>query len=381
MRVGVIGYGGRVSSMLEILFQYDLGVELAAIMDTDFEAVKKILKEYGRDESRIAFYEDADEMLDRERLDGVMIGTRCSTHTDYAVKVLQRNLPLFLEKPVSIDLAQLRRLQAAGKSTTAQTVVSFPLRVSPMVRLAKEIVDSGKIGTVEHIQAINNVPYGGVYYHSWYRDESITGGLFMQKATHDLDYIRYLMGQTPAAICAMESKSVFTGDKQAGLYCADCPEKRTCPEGPFVMEHIKIDSNHGYQCCYATDTGNHDSASVLLRFENGAHASYSQNFYARKGAAARGARLIGYKGTLEFDWYTDELKVFMHDASGMQVHRLNTAAIKHGGGDEVLALNFIEVMEGRASSVAPLSAGIESALMCLKARESAQTDAFVKVSL
>lgn len=51
----------------------------------------------------------------------------------------------------------------------------------------------------------------------------------------------------------------------------------------------------------------------------------------------------------------------------MQVHRLNTAAIKHGGGDEVLALNFIEVMEGRASSVAPLSAGIESALMCLKA--------------
>lgn len=31
----------------------------------------------------------------------------------------------------------------------------------------------------------------------------------------------------------------------------------------------------------------------------------------------------------------------------MQVHRLNTAAIKHGGGDEVLALNFIEVMEGR----------------------------------
>ena len=63
MRVGVIGYGGRVSSMLEILFQYDLGVELAAIMDTDFEAVKKILKEYGRDESRIAFYEDAAEML------------------------------------------------------------------------------------------------------------------------------------------------------------------------------------------------------------------------------------------------------------------------------------------------------------------------------
>lgn len=105
------------------------------------------------------------------------------------------------------------------------------------------------------------------------------------------------------------------------------------------MEHIKIDSNHGYQCCYATDTGNHDSASVLLRFENGAHASYSQNFYARKGAAARGARLIGYKGTLEFDWYTDELKVFMHDASrhaGAQAEhrRHQTRRRRRGAGAE-----------------------------------------------
>lgn len=380
MKVGVIGYGGRVSSMLEILFRYDLGVELTAIMDTDFDAVRKILKQYNRDESKITFYSDADDMLEKEEFDGVMIGSRCSTHTDYAVKVLEKNIPLFLEKPVSTTMEELRRLQEAATKTTAQVVVSFPLRVSPMVRLAKEIVDSGKIGTVEHIQAINNVPYGGVYYHSWYRDESITGGLFMQKATHDLDYIRYLMDQKPMTICAMESKQIFKGNRPAGLYCADCPDKQTCLEGPFVMEHIKIDSNHGYQCCYAQDTGNHDSASVLMRFENGAHASYSQNFFARKSAAARGARLLGYKGTLEFDWYTDELKVYMHDATGKQVHKLDTAAIQHGGGDEVLALNFIEIMQGKSESVAPLSAGIESALMCLKAKESCQTESFVKVA-
>jgi hypothetical protein len=32
------------------------------------------------------------------------------------------------------------------------------------------------------VQAINNVPYGSVYYHSWYRDPKETGGLFLQKA-------------------------------------------------------------------------------------------------------------------------------------------------------------------------------------------------------
>lgn len=48
-------------------------------------------------------------------------------------------------------------------------VVSFPLRVTPLVKLAKEIVQSGKLGSIKHVQAVNNVPYGGVYYHSWYR--------------------------------------------------------------------------------------------------------------------------------------------------------------------------------------------------------------------
>lgn len=41
MRVGVIGYGGRVSSMLEILFQYDLGVGIGGYHGYGFEAVRK----------------------------------------------------------------------------------------------------------------------------------------------------------------------------------------------------------------------------------------------------------------------------------------------------------------------------------------------------
>ena len=31
---------------------------------------------------------------------------------------------------------------------------------------AKAIIDSGEIGEVQHVQAYNNVPYGGCYYHS-----------------------------------------------------------------------------------------------------------------------------------------------------------------------------------------------------------------------
>ena len=40
---------------------------------------------------------------------------------------------------------------------------------------------------------------------------------------------------------------------------------------------------------------------MIVRYESGMHAVYSQNFFARKKAARRGARLYGYLGTLEYD--------------------------------------------------------------------------------
>ncbi len=126
-------------------------------------------------------------MLKNEALDGVIIGTRCSTHTDFAELASKYSLPIFLEKPVCIKEDDLARLEALVPQMNDKTVVSFPLRVSNLLLKVKEIIDSGRIGKVEHVQAYNNVPYGIGYYHKWYREESVTGGMFLQKATHDLD--------------------------------------------------------------------------------------------------------------------------------------------------------------------------------------------------
>lgn len=379
MYIGIIGFGQRIRSILNQLLQYDLGVKLAAVTDINRETVETGLRESGLDPSKINVYADADEMLEKEKLDGVLVGTRCSLHTEMAVKVLKRNLPLFLEKPVATNRDDLMRLSAAYEASGSEVVVSFPLRVTAHVQLAKELTDAGKIGTIEHVQAINNVPYGGVYYHNWYRDENETGGLFLQKATHDFDYINYLLGLEPVSICAMKSKRIFMGNKPNGLYCKDCNEYETCPESPFIFKHTRFDSANGDMCCFAEDTGNEDSGSALIRYESGLHVSYSQNFFARNSAGARGARLFGYKGTLEFDWYTDELKVHMHLSPRIETYKFDTSRMNHAGGDKVLALNFIRVMQGREKSVSPLEAGLLSVKMCLAAKESAESEIFIKI--
>lgn len=379
IKIGIIGYGSRIANMFANVRAFEPDVSLAAITDPAADAVRARLVENGEDAGKVHLYDDIEQMLEREPLDAVMIGTRCSLHTTMAIPVLKRGLPLFLEKPVATSFDDLKRLAAAGQASSSPVVVSFPLRVTPLVRLARELIDSGRLGRIEHVQAFNDVPYGGVYFHSWYRDEAETGGLFLQKATHDFDYINALLRQKPVEICAMRSKQIFKGDKPAGLRCSECPEAQTCPEGPHAMKYIRFDDPHGDQCCFATDTGNEDSGSALIRYESGMHISYSQNFFARHKAARRGARLLGYDGTLEFDWYRDEVRVMMHNTPRVETYQVDGSNMDHGGGDMVLAQNFVQVIKGKETSVAPLESGLLSAQMCLEATISAETGTFRRI--
>jgi predicted dehydrogenase len=381
LNIGVIGYCSRASGVVNLMRQVHPEVRLAAITDVREAEIKAHL---AADADAVRFYTDPDRMLDNERLDGVVIGTRCSLHTGLAVKALGRNLPLFLEKPVATNMADLMTLRDAGARSSSRVVVSFPLRMTPHVQLAREIIESGKVGDIEHVQAWNNVAYGWIYFQDWYRDENETQGLFLQKATHDFDYINYLVGARPTSVCAMIAKQIFKGDHPAGLKCDECAEQDECIESPFHLaftrQEIPAGQPSGRKCAFAVDTGNEDSGSAIVRYETGMHASYSQNFFVRGKAGRRGARLFGYKGTIEFDWVTDELTVYMHHTPRVETHKLDTSNTSHGGGDMVLVDNFVRVMRGEQESISPLGDGLLSALMCLKAKESAATDTFQEIA-
>ncbi|MDF2713153.1 MAG: oxidoreductase [Paenibacillus sp.] len=373
MRLGVIGYGSRIRNMIRKLQEQHPECKVTTIVDIRNDEIKKQFA--GLED--VSFYETVEDMLQRERPDGLMIGTRCSLHTTMALKVLPTGIPLFLEKPVSTTLEDAHRLKRGFDASRSEVVVSFPLRVSRLARLAKEIVDSGKLGTIEHVQATNNTPYGGAYYHNWYRDEKETGGLFLQKATHDFDYINFIVDQRPVSVCAMTSKQIFKGDKPAGLKCADCEENMTCEESTIGLTGAK--KHTWLYCSFAEDTGNEDSGSAIVRYESGMHASYSQNFFVRRKAGYRGARFMGYKGTMEFDFYTSQLKVFMHHAPRVETYDVE-AGEDHFGGDTELVNNFYRIMKGEARSISTLDHGLLSALMCLKAKQSAETGMFQTIA-
>lgn len=379
VRLGVIGYGRRMRHLIATVGRLGVGARVVGLVDPRAGE----LREGDAALAGATVYPDAAAMLDGAALDGVLIGTRCSLHAALAGDVLARGLPLFLEKPVAIDFAQLAALREAAARSASPVVVSFPLRLSALCVAAREIIASGAIGTVEQVQAVNNVPfYAADYFHGWMRDEAETGGLWLQKATHDLDYLNFLIDQRPTTVVAMESKTVFRGDMPAGLRCVECDRQRECPESPrnlFLQGVTAAVEPNEWRCAFAVDTGNHDAASAIIGYESGLHATYTQNFYARRGAAARGATLIGYRGTVAFDWYREELTVHHHHSSRVERHHFPSGKGGHHGGDLALLENFLDVIAGRAASRAPLAAGLLSAELCLLARESCRRRAFMDV--
>jgi len=379
-RLGVIGYGRRIRHLVQTLARFRADTTIVGIVDPRADDLRRL---YPDELAGVTFYDDATTLLDGASPDGVLIGTRCSSHTPLAVEVLARDLPLFLEKPVATDHAQLATLRAAAARSRSQVVVSFPLRLSAICQTALAIVDSGTLGTIEQVQAVNNVPfYAADYYHNWMRDDAETGGLWLQKATHDFDYLNALIRQRPVRITAMESKTVFRGDMPAGLRCVDCDLQVECAESPynlFLQGVTEAVEPNEWRCSFAVDTGNHDSASAIIGYESGMHAVYTQNFYTRRGAAARGATLIGYRGTLSFDWYRGEIVVNHHHSPRVERHSFAATGHGHHGGDEELLRDFLAILTGRGESRAPLAAGLQSAELCLLAREACQAQRVMPV--
>jgi len=80
-----------------------------------------------------------------------------------------------------------------------------------------------------------------------------------------------------------------------------------------------------------------------------------------------------------FDWYRSELHVHHHHTAKVERQHFAGTGTGHHGGDEELARDFLAIMTGRGESRTPLTTGLDSAHLCLLAREACQTNSVQEV--
>ncbi len=153
------------------------GLELAGCCDLDAERAEAFRRDFGYARA----YADPTAMLDAERPDAVVVVVPVERTVAVGSLVLERGLPLLLEKPPGETTADVDRLiaaaEAGGRAVTQQ--VAFNRRFAPLVRELRRRIESA--GPLQHV------------HYEMTRVERRDPD-FSTTAIHGLDAVRYLAG-------------------------------------------------------------------------------------------------------------------------------------------------------------------------------------------
>ncbi|MFD4555377.1 Gfo/Idh/MocA family protein [Streptomyces sp. NPDC058469] len=355
LRVGVVGVGQRAH--LATLANRPGVARVVSCADPSPRGQDDAGHLFGAD---VAIHERYEEMLD-DRLDAVFVLTPDHLHTHPALFFLDAGIPVFVEKPLAITVADCDALLTAAFRSRTRLYVGHNLRHLPMLRRMRELIDTGAIGTVRSIWCRHFVGHGGdFYFKDWHAERAHTNGLLLQKGAHDLDVIHWLAGGYTRDVVAQGTLAVYGDNPRRGTPGA-APERRRMPDwfDPDVWPPSALrDLNPVIDI--------EDLSMMLGRLDNGVLTSYQQCHFTPD--YWRNYTVIGDEGRLEnfgdgIDGDPATIKVWNRRRSGYRQDADLSLPIPspdgglHGGADRALVDEFLRFASaGGPTETSPVAA-------------------------
>lgn len=183
VRIGFIGTGGIANMHLNLLPNIERA-ELVAFSDVAIEKAQAAAARYhGK------AYADYHEMLDQEALDAVYICLPPFAHGAPERAVIEKKLPMFVEKPLSTDLTIAQETADLIRKNDLISCVGYNWRYLNIADAAQK-----------HLFGLRPslaIGYwiGGAPGVAWWRTRAGSGGQIVEQTTHVFDFARYLMGE------------------------------------------------------------------------------------------------------------------------------------------------------------------------------------------
>jgi predicted dehydrogenase len=198
MRVAIVGAGRRGIVHGRAAGKYP-GAQVVAVCDPDTQRAEQLAAELGARP-----YPDHRRALDAEHPDVVYLTSPPPTHTPQALDALDAGCALMIEKPVALEMAQVRligeRAQAAGKLV----VVCQQHRYSAAADRARELLSDRKVALVHSYLYRQKPDIRGNWHRSW------GGGHIVENQIHPIDLCRFVMGDV-ASVYAQYGQHVLAG--------------------------------------------------------------------------------------------------------------------------------------------------------------------------
>ena len=145
---------------------------------------------------------------------GVMICSPPSFHVDQATAALESGAKVFVEKPIATHSGpDLSKLLSLVEQSGDSLMVGFNLRFNRCIRKAKDLVNSGELGTLQCIEASFGQDLTawrpGADYRQGYMTGSpkLGGGVIHDIASHEIDYITWIGGDVTEIGCLADRVS------------------------------------------------------------------------------------------------------------------------------------------------------------------------------
>lgn len=211
IRVGMVGTG-------MIFDRHCRGIkaspdaEVTAICDVNKDALARKAKLVGVPME--ATFTDYTKMMDSGLIDAVVICTPNDSHVQIALEAIKRDLPFAMEKPVGVNVEEVRMLNDKVRETKTKNTVLFTYRFKASARFAKDIIDSGVLGKIYHVnteyyQDYDLRPYSLPTF--WRFDKKAAGGgVVFDLGSHVMDLVTFMTGLDYESLCATAENLINT---------------------------------------------------------------------------------------------------------------------------------------------------------------------------
>lgn len=152
VNIGVVGVGFMGQLLARVCAELPY-VRLVSVVDKDEQILDRVSAKY-----EVKGYTDCEQMLERERLGGVIVATPEFVHRDPVIQAANRGLDVFVEKPLATDLVDAREMITACKKNSVNLMVGYILRFETCYVKLNEAVRGGNCGRLLTAYARRNAP-------------------------------------------------------------------------------------------------------------------------------------------------------------------------------------------------------------------------------
>ncbi|MSR84478.1 MAG: Gfo/Idh/MocA family oxidoreductase [Candidatus Latescibacteria bacterium] len=170
-RIGFIGAGWWATSNHMPVLAARQDVELAGVCRLGQAELRQVQERFGFKYAT----EDYRELLEKCELDGVVVASPHTLHYDHASAALNRGLHVMCEKPMTTRGAHARELVRLAEEKGVQLLVPYGWHYKGFTQQAKQWLDQGVVGKVEHVLCHMASPLRGLLSGAGMKVADISG--------------------------------------------------------------------------------------------------------------------------------------------------------------------------------------------------------------